>query len=224
MSTEGVTLSRRALVSGGLVLLVAGFATRTLFFGDVASARSVGQGSSVVTEGPRLDASGVPVGFARTQNGARDAAIAYVQMGDLVLSLDPSAAAGVLRRVASRESSDEFVQSELFGFAQLRDALGRGSGPIRLRVGVVATRVDAFSPDRAEVRLWRVAILSRDGMTNPGEQWAMVIYDLVWEQGDWKIWSETDVPGPDPAASSSQLATPSELEAALAGFEPVGMP
>jgi hypothetical protein len=224
MSSTGVALSRRALVSGALVMLIVGFATKTLFFRDIANTKPAGRASSVVTEAPRLDASGVPVGFARSQAGARDAAIAYVQMGDLVLSLDPSTAANVLRRVASREGSVQFVQSELAGFTRLRDALGRGSGPIRLRVGVIATRVDAFLQDRAEVRLWRVAILSRDGMSNPGEQWATVTYDLVWEQGNWKIWSETDVPGPDPAASSSQLATPSELEAALAGFEPVGMP
>ena len=224
MSPATKALSRRAIVSGALVMLVVGFATKTLFFRDTANTKPAGQASSFVTEVPRLDASGVPVGFGRTRAGARDAAIAYVQMGDLVLSLDPSAAANVLRRVASRESSIQFVQTELAGFTQLRNALGRGNGPIRLRVGVIATSVDAFSQDRAEVRLWRVAILSREGMTNPGEQWATVTYDLVWEQGNWKIWSETDVPGPNPAASSSQLATPSELEAALAGFEPVGRP
>ena len=39
-----------------------------------------------------------------------------------------------------------------------------------------------------------------------------------------KIWSETDIPGPDPAATATKLATPSELEAELAGFKPVGMP
>lgn len=224
MSTEGVTLSRRVLVVGALVLFVAGLATKTLFFRDTASNRGHAQSASLTTDAPRVDQSGVPVGFARTKSGARDAAIAYVQLGDLLLSLDPSAAADVLRRVASRDSSDQFVQSERAGFTQLRNALGRGSGPIRLRVGVVATRVDAFSVDRARVRLWRVAVLSRVGMTNPGGQWATVTYDLVWEHGNWKIWSETDIPGPDPAATASRLATPSELEAALAGFEPVGMP
>jgi len=64
--------------------------------------------------------------------------------------------------------------------------------------------VDAFSLDRARVRLWRVAVVSRGGMTNPGEQWATVTYDLVWEQGDWKIWSETDIPGPDPRSHCYQ--------------------
>src|SRR5437868_8988640 len=104
MSTATSALSRRALVSGALVMLVVGFATKTLFFRDTANTKPAGQASSFVTEVPRLDASGVPVGFGRTRAGARDAAIAYVQMGDRVLSIDPSAAANVLRRVASRES------------------------------------------------------------------------------------------------------------------------
>jgi hypothetical protein len=87
-------------------------------------------------------------------------------------------------------------------------------------VGVVATRIDAFARDRARVGLWRVAVLSRDGMTNPGEQWATVTYDLVWEDRDWKIWSESVVPGPAPSPADAQLATPQELDTSLAGFRP----
>jgi hypothetical protein len=83
---------------------------------------------------------------------------------------------------------------------------------------VVATRVDAYASDRARVRLWRVAVLSRDGMTNPGEQWATVTYDLVWEQHDWKIWSESLTEGPSPSPTDAQLVTPRELETSLAGF------
>ena len=85
---------------------------------------------------------------------------------------------------------------------------------------MIATRIDAFAPDRARVRLWRVAVLSRDGMTNPGEQWATVTYDLVWEDHDWKIWSESIVPGPAPSPTDAQLATPQELDASLSGFRP----
>lgn len=224
MSTEGVTLTRRSLVFGAALLFATGLAAKTLFFRDAASGSRSERSSSITAEAPHVDPTGVPVGFARSESGARDAAIAYVQLGDLLLSLDPTAAEATLHRIASADSREQFAQSALAGFAQLRNALGRGSGTIRLRVGIIAARVDAFSADRARVSLWRVAVLSRDGMTNPGEQWATVTYDLVWEQGDWRIWSETDIPGPDPAATASKLATPSELEAALAGFKPVGMP
>lgn len=221
MPSDGITLSRRALVVGVLLTFMVGLAAKTMFFPAEGgrTARVVRAGGT--SAGPaRLEPPGVPVGFGHSKRGALAAAVAYVQLGDLILSLDAEAAADVLGRVASREAGDAFVSSELAGFAQLRDALARGSGPSRLRVGVVATRVDAYSLDRARVRLWRVAVLSRDGMTNPGEQWATVTYDLIWEDGDWKIWSETVLPGPSPAPADERMATPAELDASLAGFMP----
>jgi hypothetical protein len=144
--------------------------------------------------------------------------VSYVQLGNVLLAADSDTTAAALRRVSSRAAGSAFVDSELAQFGELRDALARGSGPSQLRVGVVATRVDAYARDRARVRLWRVAVLSRDGMTNPGEQWATVTYDLVWEHDDWKIWSESVTAGPSPSPTDAQLATPRELETSLAGF------
>lgn len=221
MPAEGVTLSRRVLVPGGLLLFLVGLATKTFLFPADVSVSRPAQRPIASSAGPaRVEAPGVPVGFAHDRRGALAAAVAYVQLGDVVLSVDANTGADVLRRVSSRAAGDTFAESELAGFTQLQNALARGTGPSRLRVGVVATRIDAFAPDRARVRLWRVAVLSRDGMTNPGEQWATVTYDLVWEDGDWKIWSETVVPGPAPLPTDSRLATPQELDASLAGFRP----
>lgn len=221
MPAEGVTLSRRVLVLAGAGLFLVGLATKTLLFPADRSVTRPAQRSVTTSPGPaRVEPPGVPVGFAHDRRGALAAAVAYVQLGDVVLSVDADTGAEVLRRVSSRAAGDAFVVSELAGFNQLQNALARGTGPSRLRVGVVATRIDAFAADRARVRLWRVAVLSRDGMTNPGEQWATVTYDLVWEYGDWKIWSETVVPGPAPSPTDSRLATPQELDASLAGFRP----
>ena len=215
----GVTFSRQALVVGALALFVVGLATKTLLFpaeGRVVEAPSSNPSAGA---GPsRVEAPGVPIGFAHNRNGALAAAVAYVQLGHVILSADTDSAATVLRRVSSQSAGSTFVDSELAAFTQLRDALARGSGPAQLRVGVVATRIDAFARDRA--RLWRVAVLSRDGMTNPGEQWATVTYDLVWEDHDWKIWSESIVPGPAPSPTDAQLATPQELDTSLSGFRP----
>jgi len=217
----GVTFSRQALMVGALAFFMVGLATKTLLFpaeGRVVEARSPNPSTGA---GPsRVEAPGVPIGFAHTRDGALAAAVAYVQLGHVILSADTDSAATVLRRVSSQSAGSTFVDSELAAFTQLRDALARGSGPAQLRVGVIATRIDAFAPDRARVRLWRVAVLSRDGMTNPGEQWATVTYDLVWEDHDWKIWSESIVPGPAPSPTDAQLATPQELDTSLSGFRP----
>lgn len=214
-----VAVSRRALVICALALFVVGLATKTLLFPAdrhpaVAPARI-----AVADAGPaHVEMPGVPVGFAHDRDGALAASVAYVQLGNVLLSLDTDHASSVLRRVSSRAAGSTFVDSELASFTQLHNALARGTGPAKLRVGVVATRIDAYASDRARVRLWRVAVLSRDGMTNPGEQWATITYDLVWENRDWKIWSETVVAGPSPSPTGDQLATPQELDTSLAGF------
>jgi hypothetical protein len=216
-----VTVTRRGLVLGAAALFLVGLATKTLLFPtDRDVVRTPGPIASAGAGPSRVEAPGVPVGFARTRTGALAAAVSYVQLGNVILTADSDSAATVLRQVSSREAGSTFVDSELAAFTQLRSALARGSGPSSLRVGVVATRVDAFAPNRARVALWRVAVLSRDGMTNPGEQWATVTYDLVWEARDWKIWSESVVPGPAPSPTDAQLATPQELDTSLAGFRP----
>jgi hypothetical protein len=218
---SGVTVSRRVLVLGALALFIIGLAAKTFLFPTEQQEVAPSQPASAAGSGPsRVEAPGVPVGFARTRRGALAAAVRYVQLGNVILSVDTDSATSVLHRVSSSAAGSTFVDSELAAFAQLRAALARGSGPASLRVGVVATRVDAFASGRARVALWRVAVLSRDGMTNPGEQWATVTYDLVWEAHDWKIWSESVVPGPAPSPSDAQLATPQELETLLAGFRP----
>jgi hypothetical protein len=214
-----VAVSRRALLIGAVALFVIGLAAKTLLF--PADRHSVGAPTPVVSAGAgpaRVEAPGVPVGFAHTRDGALAASVAYVQLGSVLLSTDTDSAADVLRRVSSHSAGSTFVDSELASFTQLRAALARGTGPARLRVGVIATRIDAYASDRARVSLWRVAVLSRNGMTNPGEQWATVTYDLAWEDRDWKIWSETVVAGPSPSPTGDQLATPQELDTSLAGF------
>ena len=220
MSGEGVTLSRRALVGGVVVVFVCGLAVKTLVSGGGAASSTVRASRATAGRvGPRaIEAPGVPVGFAHSRAGVTAAAVSYVRLGEVVLNAAPSDAETVLRRVASRDAADAFVAQEQAGFAQLREALARGTGTAHLRVGVLATRVEAFSPGRARVALWRVAVLSREGMTSPGEQWATVTYELVWEAGDWKIWSETSAAGPSPAAADARPASPSALEAALSGF------
>ncbi|MGH9015251.1 MAG: hypothetical protein ACRDZ1_15145 [Acidimicrobiia bacterium] len=220
MHGEGVTLSRRALVVGALVLFLVGLATKTLLFPSAAGRSTTPQPADAAQSGAgprRVEAPGVPIGFARNESGAVAAAVAYVNLGDLIVSLAPEEAASVLRRVAS-DSADGFVEAQLASFEQLQQALARGAGTARLRVGVLATRVEAFSRERARVSLWRVSVLSRDGMTNPGEQWATTTYELVWEDGDWRIWSETLTPGPTPVPTGGRAVAPDEFEAQLGGF------
>lgn len=98
-----------------------------------------------------------------------------------------------------------------------------GSGPVVFRQAVVVSRVEAWSPERARVSVWHVGVLARDGVAPPQAGWATSSYELVWERGDWKVWSATVVPGPAPILNDSTApATARELITALTGFSDSG--
>ena len=79
--------------------------------------------------------------------------------------------------------------------------------------------LDAYTPTRARVSLWRVGILSVNGLMAPLAEWTTVDYELVWERGDWRLWSETQVPGPSPIEDPNQTpTTPNQWRTALSGF------
>ena len=56
-------------------------------------------------------------------------------------------------------------------------------------------------------------------MAPPQAGWAISVFELVWERGDWKVWSETITPGPAPIPDASAApATSEQLAGALTGF------
>ncbi len=94
-----------------------------------------------------------------------------------------------------------------------------GRGPSRGTSGCSPHALDAYTSSRALVTVWRVGILSISGLTAPLAEWTTDAYELVWERGDWRIWSETQTPGPTPLAHPSETpSTPEQLRTALAGF------
>lgn len=217
-----MTLSRRALVAVVVGALVVGMAAKTLVFRDPASGGSRPRPSAPDRSvGPRgVDEVGVPYGFSRTRAGALAAAVHFVGLGQVVLDAPPDMAEQTLRSMAASGTEDAFVETQLAGFEGLREALTRGEGVTRLRAGVVATQVEGYSPERVRVALWRVLVLSREGMTSPGEQWGIVTYELVWEDGDWRVWSEDVAAGPSPAATETRPDAPAAFESTLTGFDP----
>jgi hypothetical protein len=69
------------------------------------------------------------------------------------------------------------------------------------------------------VSVWRVGVLSVAGLTAPLAEWTTVVYELVWERGDWRIWSEAQSPGPTPRVHPvDPISTPEQLTTSLAGF------
>ena len=132
MSGEGVTLSRRALMGGVAVVFVCGLAVKTLVSGGGAASSTVRRRVRGWAGGAAGDRGAGRAGrLPRSRAGVTAAAVSYVRLGEVVLNAAPSDAETVLRQVASRDAADVFVAQEQAGFAQLREALGRGTGAAR---------------------------------------------------------------------------------------------
>ncbi|HEX9991551.1 MAG TPA: hypothetical protein VGB14_01350 [Acidimicrobiales bacterium] len=87
-------------------------------------------------------------------------------------------------------------------------------------VAPLAVRVDAYDGDRAQVSVWVVRVLSRAAVASPQTSWAVTTLELVWERGDWRVWSSDDSPGPTPEPDGSDRpATATQLDERLDGFE-----
>jgi hypothetical protein len=163
---------------------------------------------------------GVPQGFARTREGAVAAATGFLLTGQALLDLAPTQvndAIGVMTASGSRAAQVTRTTRQL---TDLREALSDGTGPILYAQSVLATRVDAYTPRRARVSMWTVGVLSRRSAAPPQAGWSITTYDLVWEDSDWKLWSDDRDAGPAPMLNAgAPPATADELAERLEGFD-----
>ena len=172
------------------------------------------------TRGP-TDTRGIPAGFARSSDGARAAAVAYVLTGQTLIGLPATAVDAAVRAISATANAAGQVATTARQLDDLRSVLASGTGPTRYWQAALATRTDRFAADRAQVSVWNVGVLSRIDVAAPQATWAISHFDLVWERGDWKVEHETITPGPAPELNTSVAPASSEdLAVALVGFTP----
>ena len=189
--------------------------------GSQASTPEARSTSPAVGPGPTGDVAGAPAEFERTRDGARAAAIAFTAtLSQRLLYLEPAAAEAAVRAAAAAASEDSLVADALDGLASARTPLAEGTGATWWIVEPLAVKVEAYSADRARLSVWLVRLLSRQGVVVPQTSWVTETVELVWEDGDWRLWSDTSTPGPTPVLDGSDLpASAAELDAELTGFE-----
>ncbi len=206
-----VTLRIRTLAVALGVSALIGMGARGLITSSSAPPRAAP--ASATTPGPRSEsAAGVPTGFARSRAGAIAAAATYVRQGQRIVDLPVAERPSALQTIAAHAAAEGYVAQASAQLAELDGVALRGQGHVTWDVSVLATRLDAYTSRRARVSLWRVGVLSVAGLTSPLAEWTTVAYDLVWEQGDWKVWSETQMAGPTPMGHpDARFSTPGEL-------------
>jgi hypothetical protein len=212
-----VTLRTRTLVLALAGTAITGIGARGLVSPPTPPRTTVA--TAATTPGPRSTTAGMPTGFAHNKPGAIAAATSYVRQGQHLFDLPTADRIPAVHAIASLDGANGYVAHVSAELAELDGIAARGQGHLTWDVSVLATRVGAYNAQRARISIWRVGVLSVTGLVAPLAEWTTVDDELVWERGDWKVWAETQTPGPTPAGHpDARPSTPTELQAALAGY------
>ena len=212
------TAFRRVAVAGAAALVfLAGMAARGAL-GDRSESES--QADAAPASATETNDS-TPAGFARSRDGAREAAIAYTAtLSQRLLYLEPAEAEAAVRAIGANASVDTITRDVLAALETVREPLAAGTGATWWVVEPLAAKVEAHTTDRARVSVWMVRVLSRPGVVVPQSSWVTETVELVWERGDWRLWSDETSPGPTPVLEGSDVpASAAELDTELTGFE-----
>ena len=164
---------------------------------------------SSASPGPSDVAGGLPVGFAHTRAGA-EAAAARI---DLVLTrlIDNGGGAPLLH--AARLYAASTYAPTLAGIYAHAGGDEQHNpdwtSNTRLRRLIVGTSLQAYSPGRATVSCWQLALAEQNGPPVV-EKWLTDVIQLDWTAGDWKISrliSSSPGPGFDDQRAMSRALT-----------------
>lgn len=165
--------------------------------------------------------AGIPVGYARTREGAVAAMAAYGRvLADPRVQLDDQRRRQVAEAVGTARYARALEGSET-GFAALRDgpvgqALRPGARAIFLAIPV-AYRTLSFDRTRTVIVSWGVAIAASDTGIQPRAGWDTTTTTAVWEHGDWKVDRVSSTSGPVPAGTAAP-SQPASFIDGLAGM------
>jgi hypothetical protein len=160
--------------------------------------------------GPARVEAGVPVGYPRSVDGARAAAIRYVAVLGGELMLDPLrrdlalAAVSRDRRPAPDVAARWSTRPNVERATGARDAQQAGL-PMIAAVAPVLSKVTAYDGDTATVAVWVTAVLGTERFGSLDQAWVTETVTLLWD-GDWKLAGYDSEAGPVPALH--QPATP----------------
>ncbi len=157
--------------------------------------------------------------FARTEAGARLAAVAFLEVTEEAVALSPSEAADLQRTMATGGFAEEFAADTEQRMTELVQAV---PGGIKLRVAPIEARSIADGED------WLVSIWYVQAITIVDESvvddWRTASYRMRWEDDTWKIASFESRRGPMPGRGTQPPSdTPTRFEALLSGYSDDGL-
>jgi hypothetical protein len=204
------TRATLGLTAGALVVgLLAGLA-----LGDGSDKETKSSGP-----GPTKTVAGVPVGYARSQEGAVTAAAAYAQsIGALALASTEDRNAALVA-MTDPQALSQIRQGLEPGLETLAKGLaGSTSQDVVIRSAPVGYRVETYSNDAAEIYLWAVGVLGNSTSAPPSASWGTTKVIVRWVGGDWKLSANVErLAGPTPQSSGTP-STPQDFVTSIRDF------
>ena len=227
MSAERGTRHRQLVVAGvvAATLLAGGLLTaigRTDPVGQPTAPETAGTARPAVpagSVGPTAEMSGVPVGFARDEQGAVAASIAYATAPQRWLYFTDEEIVAAVEEIATPVAAPRLADEVVAEVGVARERLGASPGRVWWLVRAMAWHVESFSRDEARIAVWTVTVLSAEDVAAPQSEWITVTTDLAWVDGDWRVDAVRDTPGPTPMSGpNDQPWDAAPFDDALAGF------
>ncbi|WP_436771718.1 hypothetical protein [Yinghuangia sp. YIM S09857] len=178
---------------------------------------------------PAAAVAGVPVGYARTRDGAQSAAANYSTAYGSSAMFKPASRRAVIAALAAPTAKDGLQTRADSAFAAQNTLFGldaEGNPPKGLtfvcRALPVGTKVAAYTPDTATVEVWGAGLigLAGTGSTKPvTEAWTTTTMRLSWADGDWKLVDFSQKEGPTPVSGLQGASGAEEIAQAVRDFE-----
>ncbi|MGA5819994.1 hypothetical protein ACPC54_19280 [Kitasatospora sp. NPDC094028] len=165
---------------------------------------------------------GVPVGYARTESGAKSAAtnfqIAQSTAGFLAnpdVRHKVSAVVMAPDALAQRQQTlDSQSQNAMTNLGIGANGQTQDGAPLINRQAVLSATVSSYSADVATVQLWTVAVTgvaTTGTQLPPTSEFSTWNYTLTWTGGDWKAISITRSAALIPQATAGQPSSPNSF-------------
>jgi len=169
--------------------------------------------------GSTAERAGMPVGFARDDDGAVDAAVAYATASQRWLYFTNDQIRDAIKEIATMQATARLTQEVVADVSVARKQLGASSGRVWWIVRPLAWDVEFRQGNEARVSVWVVTVLSAAEVAAPQSEWMTVTVDLAWVDGDWHVDAVRDSPGPTPMTGPKDRPWDAEpFDETLKGF------
>jgi hypothetical protein len=172
--------------------------------------------------------AGVPVGYAKSEEGAQSAAVNYAVAYGSADMFVPERRHAIVATIVERARREDLTRE----LDQAFSAVGKGyqldesgQAPDGLtfvsRTAPIGVRLVAFGGGSATVEVWTTGIVGLAGEGSPTpvtEAWATATVELHWSDKDWKWVSFTQRDGPVPVSGLQTASSAVDVVAGVKDF------